>query len=66
MNNIDIIFKVGAIGIIISILTLILKKFEKEEQALFVTLAGVIVVMAIILGMLNQLFSEVKSIFNIY
>lgn len=66
MNNIDIIFKVGAIGIIISILTLILKKFEKEEQALFVTLAGVIVVMAIILGMLNQLFSEVKTIFNIY
>lgn len=64
--DIDIIFKVGAIGIIIAIFTQILSKSGREEQAVFVTIAGVIVVMAIIIGMLNQLFNEVKTIFNIY
>lgn len=64
--DIDIIFKVGAIGLIIAIFTQILSQTKREEQAMFVTIAGVIVVMAIILSMLNQLFNEVRSIFNIY
>ncbi|QSX06824.1 stage III sporulation protein AC [Sedimentibacter sp. zth1] len=64
--SIDVIFKVGAIGIIIAIFTIILSKTGREEQAMFVTIAGVIVVMAIILSMLNELFNEVKAIFNIY
>ncbi len=64
--DINIIFKVGAIGLIIAIFTQILSQTKREEQAMFVTIAGVIVVMAIILSMLNQLFNEVRSIFNIY
>ena len=64
--DINIIFKVGAIGLIIAIFTQILSQTKREEQAMFVTIAGVIVVMAIILSMLNQLFNEVKTIFNIY
>lgn len=64
--DIDIIFKVGAIGLIIAIFTQILSQTKREEQAMFVTIAGVIVVMAIILSMLNQLFNEVKTMFNIY
>ncbi len=64
--DIDIIFKVGAIGIIIAIFTQVLSQTKRDEQAMFVTIAGVIVVMAIIVGMLSQLFNEVRSIFNIY
>lgn len=64
--DINIIFKVGAIGLIIAIFTQILSQTKREEQAMFVTIAGVIVVMAIILSMLNQLFNEVKTMFNIY
>ncbi len=64
--DINIIFKVGAIGLIIAIFTQILSQTKREEQAMFVTIAGVIVVMAIILSMLNQLFNEVRSIFNVY
>ena len=64
--DINIIFKVGAIGLIIAIFTQILSQTKRDEQAMFVTIAGVIVVMAIILSMLNQLFNEVRSIFNIY
>ena len=64
--DINIIFKVGAIGLIIAIFTQILSQTKRDEQAMFVTIAGVIVVMAIIVSMLNQLFNEVRSIFNIY
>lgn len=64
--DINIIFKVGAIGLIIAIFTQILSQTKRDEQAMFVTIAGVIVVMAIIISMLNQLFNEVRSIFNIY
>lgn len=64
--NIDIIFKVGAIGIIVAVFNQILTRTGREEQAMFVTLAGVIVVMALIVNMMNELFVEVKSIFNLY
>lgn len=64
--SIDLLFKVGAIGIIIAIFTIVLSKAGRDEQAMFVTIAGVIVVMAVILSMLNDLFNEVKSIFNIF
>lgn len=64
--DISIIFKVGAIGLIIAIFTQILSQTKREEQAMFVTIAGVIVVMAIILSMLNQLLNEVKTMFSIY
>ena len=64
--DIDIIFKVGAIGIIIAVFTQILSQTKREEQAMFVTIAGVIVVMAIIVSLLNQLFTEVRTIFKVY
>ncbi len=64
--DIDIILKVGAIGIIVAVFNQILTRTGREEQAMFVTLAGVIVVMALIINMLSDLFNEVKTIFNIY
>lgn len=64
--DIDIILKVGAIGIVVAVFNQILTKTGRDEQAMFVTLAGVIVVMALIVGMMNELFTEVKSVFNLY
>jgi stage III sporulation protein AC len=64
--DIDIIFKVGAIGIIVAVFNQILSKTGRDEQAMFVTLAGVIIVMAMIVNMMSDLFNEVKSVFNIY
>lgn len=64
--DIDIIFKVGAIGILVAVFNQILSRTGRDEQAMFVTLAGVIVVMALIVNMMNELFMEVKSIFNLY
>jgi len=64
--DIDIIFKVGAIGILVAVFNQILTRTGRDEQAMFITLAGVIVVMALIVNMMNDLFMEVKSIFNLY
>lgn len=64
--DIDIIFKVGAIGILVAVFNQILTRTGRDEQAMFITLAGVIVVMALIVNMMNELFMEVKSIFNLY
>lgn len=64
--DIDIILKVGAIGLIVAVFNQILSRTGRDEQAMFVTLAGVIVVMTLIINMLNNLFAEVKAIFNIY
>lgn len=64
--DIDLIFKVGAIGIIVAVFNQILDKTGRSEQSMFVTLTGVIVVMALIVGMMNDLFMEVKSVFNLY
>lgn len=64
--DIDIIFKVGAIGVLVAVFNQILTRTGRDEQAMFITLAGVIVVMAIIVNMMNELFMEVKTIFNLY
>jgi len=64
--DVDIIFKVGAIGILVAVFNQILTRTGRDEQAMFITLAGVIVVMALVINMMNDLFMEVKAIFNLY
>ena len=65
MMNIDIIFRIAGIGILISILSIVLKQAKKEEQAEMLTLTGVIVVLIIVIQLMNQLFTVVRSVFNL-
>mgnify|MGYP000868244877 FL=1 len=65
MMNIDIIFRIAGIGILISILSIVLKQAKKEEQAEMLTLAGVIVVLIIVVQLMSQLFTVVRSVFNL-
>lgn len=62
--DIDIIFKVAGIGIIVTVLNLILKKADRDEQALMTTLAGLIVVLMMLISEISALFDEVKSVFG--
>ena len=48
--DIDLIFKIAAIGIIVAVLNLLLKRAERDEQAMMTTLAGLIVVLLMIVG----------------
>ena len=61
--DIDIIFKVAGVGIIVTVLNLILKKADRDEQALMTTLAGLIVVLMMLISEISALFDEVKRVF---
>ena len=62
--EIDFIFKIAAIGIIISILNQVLSRSGREEQATMTTLAGLIVVLMIIAQKIYDLFDLVKTLFQ--
>jgi len=64
--DIDIIFKIAAIGILTAVINQILKVAGKDEIATFVTLAGIVVVLFSVVDIISELFSTVKTLFSIY
>lgn len=62
--QVDLIFKVAAIGILVSVLNQLLVRSGREEQAMMTTLAGLIVVLMIIVQEISHLFDLVKSTFG--
>lgn len=64
--DINIIFKIAIIGIIVSIINQVLVKAGKEEIAMMTTLAGLIIVLIMVIDLLGQLFNSIKSIFMFY
>ncbi len=63
--NVDLIFKIAAIGIIVAILNQVLIKSERQEQAMMTTLAGLIVVLMMIIQEIDTLFQTIKSVFGL-
>lgn len=64
--DVDLIFKIAAIGIIVAVLNQVLIRSGREEQAMMTTLAGLIVVLMMIIVQINTLFETVKSVFGLY
>jgi len=62
--DIDLIFKIAAVGIIVSILNQVLSRSGREEQATMTTLAGLVVVLMIIAQKISDLFDLVKTLFE--
>ena len=63
--DVDMIFKVAAIGIIVAVLNQILTRSGREEQAMLTTLAGLIVVLMMIITQISTLFDTIKSLFEL-
>ena len=63
--DIDLIFKIAAIGIIVAVLNQLLVRSGREEQALMVTLAALIIVMMVMVQQISELFALTKSLFNL-
>ncbi len=63
--NVDLIFQIAGIGIIVAVLNQLLVRSGREEQALLTTIAGLIVVLFIIVQQIGELFDTVKTIFNL-
>jgi len=63
--NMDIIFRIAGIGILISVLNHVLNKAGREEIAMLVTLAGVVIVLVMVINMITRLFEDVRNIFQL-
>lgn len=62
--DIDLIFRIAAIGILVAVLNSLLNKSGREEQAMMTTLAGLIVVLMMVVKEIANLFDTVKTLFN--
>ena len=62
--NIDLVFKIAAIGIIVSILNQVLSRSGRDEQATMTTLAGLVVVLMMLAQKISDLFTLVKQLFQ--
>ena len=63
--DVDLIFKIAAIGILVAVLNLILVRSGRDGQALLTTLAGLIVVLMMLLQQISDLFDLVKRLFSL-
>lgn len=59
--EIDILFKIAAIGIAVAVLNQVLIKAGRDEQAMLTTLAGVIIVLVLVIQMISEFFDTVKT-----
>jgi stage III sporulation protein AC len=62
--EVDLIFKIAAVGILVSVLNLLLSRSGRDEQALMTTIAGLVVVLVIIVREISDLFELIKSLFG--
>ncbi|NLJ16907.1 MAG: stage III sporulation protein AC [Clostridiales bacterium] len=63
--EIDLIFKIAAIGIIVAVLYQLLKRSDREEQAMMVSIAGLVVVLMMVIQEIAKLFDLIKSVFGL-
>ena len=62
--EVDLIFKIAAVGILVAVLNILLSRSGREEQALMTTIAGLVVVLVIIVQEISDLFNLIKSLFG--
>lgn len=64
--DIDLIFRIAGIGIVIGILHTVLNKFGKEEYAYLLTLVGVVIVLGVVIQLVSDLFNDIRVLFRLY
>lgn len=63
--DVDLIFKIAAIGILVAVLNLLLVRSGREEQAMMTTLAGLVVVLMMLVQQISDLFDLIKTLFSL-
>lgn len=63
--DVDLIFRIAGIGIIVAVLNLLLQRSGRDEQAMMTTIAGLIVVMMLLVNEIGALFDTIRSVFNL-
>ncbi len=65
MMDVNLLFKIAAIGILVAVLHQVLCRAGREEQAMMTTLAGVVIVLTLVIKEISSLFNAVRTIFNL-
>lgn len=63
--DVDLIFMIAAVGILVAVLNLVLARSGREEQAMMTTLAGLVVVLMMLVRQISDLFDLIKSLFSL-
>ncbi len=63
--DVDLIFKIAAVGILVAVLNLLLSRAGRDEQALMTTIAGLVVVLIIIVQEISDLFQLIQALFGL-
>lgn len=61
--EVELIFKIAAVGILVAVLNILLTRSGREEQALMVTITGLIIVLVLVVQKISELFGLIKSLF---
>lgn len=64
--DISVVFKIAAVGIIITVVCQVLKKSDRDDIATLVSLVGLVIVLTVVIGMVGDLFEEIRRIFELY
>ena len=64
--ELDLLFKIAAVGIIVAVLNLILKKTDHDEQAIMLTVAGIIIVLLMLIPEIEELFDTIQNVFGLW
>ncbi len=63
--DISLIIKIAGVGILVAVASQILSKSGRDEQAMFVTIAGIIVTLMLLISQIRELFDMVRSLFGV-
>ena len=63
--DITILFQMAAIGVIITVICQILKKSDRDDIATLVSIVGLVIVLAVVVGMVGDLFTQIQQIFGL-
>ena len=63
--DVDLVFKIAAIGILVAVLNILLSRAGRDEQALLTTIAGLVVVLVLVIQKISELFDLIKSLFSL-
>lgn len=62
-NDVEIIFKIAGIGIIVTFVSMLLKKADRDDVAQAVAISGVVIVLLMVISLVSTLFDEIKEVF---
>ena len=62
--EVDLIFKVAAVGILVAVLNILLTRSGREEQALMVTITGLVIVLVLVVQKISELFALIGNLFS--